>query len=385
MLPDTELDWQRVRLGDIVAIERSSKSAAEIRGIDKVTLFSLPAFDDGGRPVEVAGNSIESGKYVVPSDCVLFSKLNPRIPRVWRVTHSSSTPALGSTEFWPLKPRGRDVVDLDYLAHFLRSPAFLNAPSILPASSTNSHQRVDRAAFESYELALPPLQEQRRIAEILASVDEAIQTTQTVIEQNRVVKSALMKRLLSAGTGIVTENDWTVDRIDRFFVLQRGFDLTEKRAIKGDVPVYSSSGLSYFHNVPQVAGPAVITGRKGKLGSVYFVDRPCWPHDTSLWVKDFKGNDPKFVFWFLQSLQLEKFDAATAVPTLNRNNVHSLIVKFPPLQEQKAICAVLDGLSATEEPQTDILDRTVRLKSAMMSDLLTGRRRVTTNFSLAAE
>ena len=88
-------------------------------------------------------------------------------------------------------------------------------------------------------------------------------------------------------------------------VLQRGFDLTEATREPGTIPVYSSSGLSYFHNEAKVLPPSVITGRKGLLGKVFLVEEPCWPHDTTLWVKDFKGNDPRFVAVFLSQFRLE--------------------------------------------------------------------------------
>ena len=103
---------------------------------------------------------------------------------------------------------------------------------------------------------------------------------------------------------------WHHGKIDQFLVLQRGFDLTQKEACEGNIPVVSSSGVSYYHNVAKVQPPGVVTGRKGKLGDVYFIDIPFWPHDTTLWVKDFKNNYPKFVKLFLKGLCLEQFDAS---------------------------------------------------------------------------
>src|SRR3990172_8969637 len=130
---------------------------------------------------------------------------------------------------------------------------------------------------------------------------------------------------------------WRYGKVGDFFVLQRGFDLTEKEAIAGGIPVYSSSCVSYFHNKNVVRGPGVITGRKGKLGRVFYMESDFWPHDTTLWVKDFKGNYPKFIKYFLDSLRLERFDAASSVPTLNRNTVHAVKCVFPPLEEQHKI------------------------------------------------
>ena len=139
----------------------------------------------------------------------------------------------------------------------------------------------------------------------------------------------------------VVPRDWRSCDISDLCQLQRGFDITEATRKPGTVPVYSSSGLSYYHNEAKLQPPAVITGRKGLLGKVFFVEEPCWPHDTTLWVKDFKGNDPQFVSIFLSHYRLERFDAATSVPTLNRNNLIGYPILLPPLHEQRAIASAL--------------------------------------------
>lgn len=132
-------------------------------------------------------------------------------------------------------------------------------------------------------------------------------------------------------------SSWKKGRVDEFFVLQRGFDITEAASREGSIPVISSSGFSYFHSESKVPGPGVVTGRKGRVGPVYYIEEDHWPHDTTLWVKDFKGNLPKYVYYFLQSIKLERYNEALAVPTLNRNNVHAIRCIFPPLKEQEKI------------------------------------------------
>ncbi len=172
-----------------------------------------------------------------------------------------------------------------------------------------------------------------------------------------------------------TPEGWRFGRIDQFLVLQRGFDLTQKEAREGDVPVVSSSGVSYYHNVAKVQPPGVVTGRKGKLGGVYFIDVPFWPHDTTLWVKDFKNNEPKFVKLFLEGFSLERFDAATSVPTLNRNNVHKLRVSFPPLAEQRRIVEIVDAWDEAIALTDRRIEAARQRKKGLMQRLLTGRVR----------
>jgi len=123
---------------------------------------------------------------------------------------------------------------------------------------------------------------------------------------------------------------------------QRGFDITKNEQAEGDIPIVSSSGISSFHNQWKTKGPGVIIGRKGTLGTVHYLRRNFWPHDTTLWVKDFKGNDCRFIYYFLQTLYLENFDTGSSNPTLNRNHVHKIKVLFPRIIDiQKKIAYTL--------------------------------------------
>jgi len=128
--------------------------------------------------------------------------------------------------------------------------------------------------------------------------------------------------------------------------LQRGFDITKKDQVDGDVPVVSSGGISSFHNKAMVAGPGVVLGRKGSLGTVFYIPEDFWPHDTSLWVKDFKGNNPRFVYYYFKNLSevLKKMDVGAANPALNRNHVHPLPAKWTNRETQDSIVTILASL-----------------------------------------
>ncbi|WP_202907428.1 restriction endonuclease subunit S [Sinorhizobium fredii] len=161
-----------------------------------------------------------------------------------------------------------------------------------------------------------------------------------------------------------------------FFKLQRGFDLTKAEARDGPIPVYSSSGISYFHDTMRVAPPGIVTGRKGAVGPVYFVETPFWPHDTTLWVTDFKKSNPKFVWYFLQWMDLSRLGEASSVPTLNRNNVHRQKCVFPPLPEQKKIAEILSTWDKAIETTEKRLANAEAQKQSLMQQLLTGKRRL---------
>jgi type I restriction enzyme S subunit len=93
---------------------------------------------------------------------------------------------------------------------------------------------------------------------------------------------------------------------------------------EGPYWVISSSGPKSTHAAYKVDGPGVVIGRKGSLGTVFRTFAPYWPHDTTLWVKDFHGYGHLFAYFLLRSLDLGRHDSGAANPTLNRNHIHTL-------------------------------------------------------------
>jgi type I restriction enzyme S subunit len=130
-----------------------------------------------------------------------------------------------------------------------------------------------------------------------------------------------------------------------------------------------------FHNEAKSNGPGVVTGRYGTIGEVFYESGPYWPLNTTLYVQEFKGNLPLFVFYFLQTLDFKKFSGKTSIPGVNRNELHRIRVSFPPLPEQRKIAQILgtwDEAIATTEKLIAALERR---KQGLMQRLLTGQVR----------
>jgi type I restriction enzyme S subunit len=167
--------------------------------------------------------------------------------------------------------------------------------------------------FGAIPIATPPPEEQRMIARFLGSHDRLlnclIRAKQRLIELLNEQKQAIIHRAVTRGLDPdaptkLTDLDWLpevpehwdVAQLGRFITLQRGIDITKDVQTEGSIPVVSSGGIHSHHNKSTSTGPGVLVGRKGSVGSVYFVESDYWAHDTTLWVKKFGGNDPKFVY-----------------------------------------------------------------------------------------
>ncbi|MFL1431697.1 MULTISPECIES: restriction endonuclease subunit S [unclassified Nocardiopsis] len=159
--------------------------------------------------------------------------------------------------------------------------------------------------------------------------------------------------------------DWHESTIGDVITLQRGFDITRSKQRPGNIPVVSSGGIGSYHDTPMATGPGVVIGRKGTLGKVFYLPSDYWPHDTTLWVKDFKGNNPKFVYYFLQTMDFLSMDVGTSNPTLNRNHVHPTQILWTSPQKQQIIADALGALDDKIAVNESIADTSRKLGVAL--------------------
>lgn len=126
---------------------------------------------------------------------------------------------------------------------------------------------------------------------------------------------------------------------------QRGYDLPKSDFVKGRVPVISSNGVLGYHNEVKVKAPGITIGRSGTVGLPHFINEDFFPHNTALFIKNFKGNNPKYIFYLLKSLKLNEYKSGSGVPTMNRNHLHPLkVYSTKDIVTQQKIAAVLSAL-----------------------------------------
>lgn len=171
-------------------------------------------------------------------------------------------------------------------------------------------------------------------------------------------------------------NGWEEKRLGKVAEFQRGFDLPSAKRLDGNIPIISSSGVSGFHNESKVKAPGIVTGRYGTIGNVFLINEDFWPLNTSLWVKDFHQNEIKFIYYLLQSFDFKKFSDKTGVPGVNRNDLHAVKVKVPPLPEQQKIAKILTTWDKAIDTTERLIDNSKQHKKALMQQLLTGKKRL---------
>ncbi len=210
-----------------------------------------------------------------------------------------------STEIFPIKPSSK--LSRDYLFYWL-----LSDDTVERIDATSTGARMPRANMHEvldFDFPLPPLAEQQRIVAILDEAFDAIATAKANTEKNLRNARALFDSYLES---VFTHRGegWKQERLHDICVLQRGFDLPTRTRQAGNYPVVSSSGVIDTHSEGPVKGPGIATGRSGSIGSIFYIDGDFWPLNTVLYVKEFHGNYPKFVYWLLRHFRLERFASA---------------------------------------------------------------------------
>jgi type I restriction enzyme S subunit len=155
-----------------------------------------------------------------------------------------------------------------------------------------------------------------------------------------------------------------IKKLGQILTLKRGYDLSISTRTEGAVPVVSSSGITGFHNESKVRGPGVVTGRYGTIGEVYYVQEDYWPLNTALYVQDFKGHDPRFIYYYLMHILKGTQSDKASVPGVNRNDLHAREVRIPSEPSHTRIAGILsayDDLIENNRRRIQLLEQAARL------------------------
>ncbi|WP_270334616.1 restriction endonuclease subunit S [Ligilactobacillus acidipiscis] len=158
-----------------------------------------------------------------------------------------------------------------------------------------------------------------------------------------------------------------------FIELHRGYDLPKKYRHKGNIPIVASTGIDGTHNEMRVKGPGVITGRSGSIGKVSYVNKNFWPLNTTLFVSNFKGNNPKYVYYWLQQFNLQKYATGSAVPTLNRNDLSNIDIFVHTKFEQDSIVKLLAPFENKIELANKINDNLETIRTVIFNRLFANK------------
>jgi type I restriction enzyme S subunit len=240
-----------------------------------------------------------------------------------------------------LRPISDEIVP-EYIGYYLRSPKFRG--KFMAFSSMTTRASLANDDLLSMEVELPNKTIQIAIAEFLSRYDSLIDNYQKQIKLLEEAAQRLYKECFvdlhfpgHENTKIVdgVPERWEKTNINNILTFHRGYDLTHKEFVYGPYPVVGSTSIIGSHNKYKIEGPGIVTGRSGSLGVYQLIWENYWPHNTSLYISDFKGHDVFYIYCLLKTVDFTTLNSGGAIPSLNRNTLSSIPVVEPPKDLQQ--------------------------------------------------
>ena len=216
------------------------------------------------------------------------------------------------------------------------------------------------------ELPVPNIDVQRKIVEAYKIVEDRIKLKRKINDNLEATAQALYQELFVDNS----ENpSWQQGTVGDVLQLQRGHDLPRTEMLGGEYPVAGSTGIIGYHNKFTVETPVIVMGRSGNIGNPRLYLCNCWTHNTSLYVKQIIDSEPIWAFYLLKNLNYDSFVGGSAVPTLNRNDVHAYGIAIPPLELQKSFSEKVMKLLLLREENLSEITKLQELQGTILATI----------------
>lgn len=359
-------DWEIITLGQVAPLQRG---------------FDLPnaQLKKGNFPV-VYSNGI--GNHHISFMCKGPGVITGRSGTIGRVHYIEQNYWPHNTSLWVTNFNNNYPKFIYYLYIYLKLERFGSGSGVPTLNRNDVHE---------YKIALPPLPEQRAIADALRAVDDLLTSLDQLIAKKQAIKQAAMQQLLTGQTRLPrfathqpprpTElgplpSDWEVKKLGKILKVRHGKSQKGLERADGEFSIYGTGGEMGRTNHFIYDQPSVLIGRKGTIDKPRYIDKPFWTIDTLFYTEIFTQVDPLFVFYKFQMIDWRNYNEASGVPSLNASTIENILISSPLLAEQQAIAEVLGGMDADIEAVQAQRAKTEAIKQGMMQELLTGRTRL---------
>ncbi len=240
-------------------------------------------------------------------------------------------------------------VNPQYLVYYLLSPK--PQYELLGTANGATVAHINLPAIRNLKIELPEKSVQDKIGTILVTYDDLIENNQRQIKLLEEAAQRLYKEWFvdlrfpgHENTKIVdgVPEGWSRTNINEILTFHRGYDLTKNEMKAGRYPVVGSTTVIGYHNEFKIKGPGIVTGRSGSLGKYQFIWDNFWPHNTSLYISDYKDHNIFFVYSLLQTVDFASLNNGGAIPTLNRNVLSNIEVIEPTDELQEMFAKIAE-------------------------------------------
>jgi type I restriction enzyme, S subunit len=368
-------DWKTVKLGDVIKLT-SGKSKTKKHLHPHSKHYPYPVY--GGNGVNGFSN-----EFLIENDVIVIG----RVGEYCGVVHRTQGPSWITDNALYTKEL-RNKLNIDFTFYLL---TYHNLSKL---RSRSGQPLVSQKPIYDYEVKLPLVIEQRKIAAILTNVDDAIDKTEAIIEQMGKVKKGLMQRLLTKGIGHTrfkkTEigeipEEWEVIKLEDVVEILDGQRKPIKKAdrdlIEGEIPYYGASGIIDWVNDYLFNEPLVLVAEDGEnlrsrsLPVAFKVEGKTWVNNHAHILRATNINI-NYLEIYLESLNYEAYITGSAQPKLNQKSLRGILLAYPSRGEQEKIASVLGVITSKIDNESSKLKKLDLIKMGLMQEMLTGKVRV---------
>jgi len=362
-------DFTDCTAGGTPSTDVSRYWGGDIRWMSSGELHEKIVFEVEGRITEEGLRN--SSTKIVPADCILVglagqgkTRGTVAMNRVPLCTNQSIAAIFPNENFVP-----------EYLFYNLEN-RYLELRSL--STGDGGRGGLNLTIIRNVLVPIPSLPEQRAIAAALSDADSLLASLDALIAKKRAVKQAAMHDLLTGKVRLPGfEGEWETKKLGETFTLEYGKSQKDIITPDGMYPILATSGEVGRTNQFLYDKPSIVIGRKGTIDTPRYVDVPFWAIDTTFYAVIRDEYFPKFLFYLLTTINWQRYNEASGVPSLNANTIYAIQVTLPASStEQTAIAAVLSDLDAELAALERERAKWQSIKQGMMNDLLTGRVRL---------
>lgn len=332
---------------------------------------------------QVSGEALGNKRvFWVEPDCFVVNIVFAWEQAVGR-TSTDDHGKIASHRFPMFKPKDNKA-DVEYLNYLFKTKLGKHLLTLASPGGAGRNKTLGQSEFLKIKIPCPDVHEQKRIAEILSTWDRAIEITEKLIANSEAQKKALMQKLLTGKERLPGFSEkWNKRKLQEIVEIVYGSSPKGVQDSNGRYPIIGTGGIVGRTNEVTCNVPSVIIGRKGTIDRPQLVEEPFWAIDTTYFCRP-RECDLNWLFQIFSSLNWRKYNEASGVPSLSRETLYSISLLVPDLQEQAEIGTMLSAVDAEILLQNKRLLALEKEKSALMQQLLTGKRRVKIDKEAAA-
>lgn len=348
------MKWEKVKLGDIATFSNgiNFNKTAYAKGIKLIGVsnFGDRFYPDCSQLQEVKKDIVRLEDCLRNGD-IVFVRSNGNKELVGRCMLVKNPTERVTYSGFCIRARLNDTDRYDpvYFTYYFKSKAFRRAVSGTAVGA--NIQNLSQARLSNHECRIPSIEVQHRIADILSVYDDLIENNQKQIKLLEEAAQRLYKEWFvdlrfpgHENTKIVdgVPEGWSRTNINEILTFHRGYDLTKNEMKAGRYPVVGSTTVIGYHNEFKIKGLGIVTGRSGSLGEYQFIWDNFWPHNTSLYISDYKDHNIFFVYSLLQTVDFASLNNGGDIPTLNRNVLSNIEVIEPEKKLQDMFAKIAE-------------------------------------------